>query len=83
MYDEGISIAGDALDAGVEYGVIEKSGNTYSFDGEKLGVGRENAKATMRGNARMLKEIKKQVWEKVKSGAKEKKVEEKQEEQPE
>lgn len=77
MYDEGISIAGDALDAGVEYGVIEKSGNTYSFGEEKIGVGRENAKAYMRKNPKIIKDIKKQVWEKFKAGEKEEKQEEK------
>ncbi len=70
MYNEGISIAGDLLDLGVEYGVITKSGNSYSFGEEKLGVGRENAKAFLRENSKLIKEIKKQIWQKVKSGDK-------------
>ncbi|MAF13626.1 MAG: recombinase RecA [Parcubacteria group bacterium] len=68
MYNEGISIAGDALDAGVAYGVVNKSGNSYSFAEEKLGVGRENAKTFLRENKKMIEAIKKQVWEKVKVG---------------
>ncbi len=57
MYNEGISVSGDLLDAGVELGVIAKSGNTYSFDSEKLGVGREAAKATLRERPDLLKQI--------------------------
>ncbi|NUM25966.1 MAG: recombinase RecA [Candidatus Buchananbacteria bacterium] len=67
MYNEGISIAGDALDLGVEHGVINKSGNSYSFGEEKLGVGRENAKAFLKENTKLLKEIKKQIWQKIKA----------------
>lgn len=67
MYNEGISIVGDALDAGVGYGVVNKSGNTYSFSETKLGVGRENAKAFLRENPKIIQEIKKQVWEKVRA----------------
>ena len=68
MYNEGISIAGDALDAGVAYGVINKSGNTCTFGEEKLGTGRENIKQYLRENKKLIAEIKKQVWQKVKAG---------------
>ncbi len=78
MYMEGISIAGDTLDAGVEYGVIAKSGNTFSYNETKLGVGRENAKQFLRDNKKLIAEIKKAVWEKVKVSAK---VEDKKEEE--
>ena len=44
MYGEGISRAGDLLDVGVQNNVIEKSGSWYSFDGERIGQGRENVK---------------------------------------
>ena len=70
MYNEGISIAGDAIDTGVNYGVIEKSGNTYSFNGEKLDTGREKAKQALRDNPKIMKEIKQQVWKKFKEGVK-------------
>ena len=75
MYNEGISIAGDLLDLGVIEGVINKSGNSYSFGEEKLGVGRENAKAFLRENQKLIKEIKKLIWQKVKSGSQEEKKE--------
>ena len=67
MYNEGISISGDALDTGVNLGVLSKSGNTYSYGETKLGVGRENAKQFLRENPKMIAEIKKKVWDKVKS----------------
>ena len=57
MYNEGISLAGDMLDAGVDLGVVSKSGNTYSYGQEKLGVGRENAKTTLRERVDLMKEI--------------------------
>jgi len=65
MYNEGISIYGDIIDTAVEHGVISKSGNTYSFEDSKLGVGRENAKQFLRENPKIVKEVKKRVWEKV------------------
>ncbi len=45
MFNEGISRSGDLLETGLAHKIIEKSGNTYSFQGEKLGVGKENAKS--------------------------------------
>jgi recombination protein RecA len=61
MYNEGISLSGDMLDTGVEYGVVKKAGNSYSFGEEKLGVGRENAKAALRERPSMMKEIREKV----------------------
>ncbi len=68
MYNEGISISGDVLDAGVTYEVIGKSGNTYTFGEVKLGVGRETAKQFLRENPKIIAEIRKQVLQKVKAG---------------
>ncbi len=50
MYGEGISWAGDLLDTGVEEGIIEKSGSWYSYDGERIGQGRNNAKEFFKDN---------------------------------
>ena len=44
MYGEGISVTGDLLDLGVAQNIVEKSGSWYSFGGERIGQGRENAK---------------------------------------
>ena len=61
MYNEGISLAGDLLDLGVEYDVIKKSGNSYTFGEIKLGTGRENAKMTLKGQEKLMKEIRNKI----------------------
>lgn len=63
MYNEGISLSGDLLDLGVEYGVIKKSGNSYNFKEVKLGVGRENAKNSLKGDVKMMKDIRSKIIE--------------------
>lgn len=60
MYNEGISLSGDILDTGVELGVVNKAGNSYSVGAEKLGVGRENAKAALRERPELMKELREQ-----------------------
>lgn len=67
MYNEGISIAGDLLDSGVAYGVVSKSGNSYSFGNIKLGVGRENAKRFLRADKKLIKEIRNKILSEVKA----------------
>lgn len=57
MYDEGISISGDLLDRGVALGLIKKSGNSFSFAEDKLGVGRENARRYLREDPKLMKKI--------------------------
>ncbi len=67
MYNEGISIAGDLLDTGVIYNVVNKSGNSYSFNNIKLGVGRENAKKALKADPKLMKEIRKKIMAEVKA----------------
>jgi recombination protein RecA len=50
MYGEGISKTGELVDLGVTAGVVEKSGSWYSYDGERIGQGRDNAKAFLKQN---------------------------------
>ena len=50
MYGEGISRTGDLLDMGVELNIVDKSGSWYSFEGERIGQGRENVKAFLIDN---------------------------------
>jgi recombination protein RecA len=50
MYGEGISREGDLLDQGAERNIIEKSGTWFSFGGERLGQGRENARTFLKQN---------------------------------
>ncbi|MCC7522374.1 recombinase RecA [Candidatus Uhrbacteria bacterium] len=57
MYNEGISLPGDTLDTAVELGVVAKSGNSYAYGAEKLGVGRENAKLGLKERPALMKEI--------------------------
>jgi recombination protein RecA len=66
MYNEGISASGDMIDLGIKYGVIQKVGNTISFNEEKLGVGRENARVYLKGNTKLLSAIRKEILKKVK-----------------
>ncbi len=61
LYGEGISYEGDALLTGIKLNVIGKSGNTYSFEGEKIGVGIEAAKAHLKENKKMLLAIAKKI----------------------
>lgn len=63
MYNEGISISGDALDVGVTESVVAKSGNTYALGGEKLGIGREAAKTYLRMNPALIAQIRAGVFE--------------------
>jgi recombination protein RecA len=67
MYNEGISVAGDLVDLGVEYNVIKKNGNSYSFGDVKLGVGREIAKKMIKDDKKLLAEIRKAIIAEVKS----------------
>ena len=50
LYNQGISIEGDLLDLGADAAIVEKSGAWYSFEGERIGQGRENAKSFLKDN---------------------------------
>jgi len=65
MYNEGISASGDLLDTGVKYEVIDKKGNSYGFNEIKLGVGRETAKDTLKKDLKLMQEISKAIFKKV------------------
>ena len=66
MYNEGISASGDILDTAVKYEVAEKKGNSFVFGEVKLGVGREQAKAFLKEDAKTAKELVKQIYLKIK-----------------
>lgn len=57
MYGEGVSKQGEILDLAVEHNIIEKSGSWYSYNGEKMGQGRENAKLFLKENPFIMEEI--------------------------
>jgi recombination protein RecA len=50
LYNEGISVEGDLLDLGVDEGIVEKSGSWYSYNDERIGQGRENARQFLKEN---------------------------------
>jgi recombination protein RecA len=66
MYNEGISESGDILDTGAKYEVIAKKGNSFTFGELKLGVGREVAKQYLKENPKVMKEIVKEIYKKLK-----------------
>jgi recombination protein RecA len=69
MYAEGISHTSLLVDIGAESGIIEKSGAWYSYNGQRIGQGRENAKMFLRDNQTMMAEIEAKVKEVLGVGA--------------
>ncbi|MGH9125037.1 MAG: intein-containing recombinase RecA [Acidimicrobiales bacterium] len=65
MYGKGISREGSMLDVAVDLAIIKKSGAWYTYDGEQLGQGRENAKGFLADNLEMMIEISEKVRQKV------------------
>jgi recombination protein RecA len=61
MYGEGVSKTGELIDLGSQAGVIEKSGAWFSYDGQRIGQGRDNAKQYLRDNPKIAAEIEKKV----------------------
>ena len=63
IFGKGISRMGEVLDIAVELDIIKKSGSWFSYDGKKLGQGRDNVKKALEENPEMLKEIEQKVME--------------------
>ena len=61
IYGEGISKVGELIDLGVKAGIVEKSGAWFSFDSQRIGQGRENAKQFLRDHKDMADEIERRV----------------------
>ena len=61
MYGEGVSKTGELIDLGVKAGIVEKSGAWYSYDSQRLGQGRENAKAYLKENLEVAHRIESEV----------------------
>ena len=61
MYGEGVSKVGELIDLGVQASVVEKSGAWFSYDGTRIGQGRENAKQYMRDNPEMATAIENKI----------------------
>jgi recombination protein RecA len=65
IYGRGISKSGEILDLGVELDIIQKSGSWFSYDGNKLGQGRDSVKSLIEDNPEMMDEIEKKIKAKV------------------
>jgi protein RecA len=69
LYGIGISREGSLIDLGVEQGIVRKSGAWYTYDGDQLGQGKENARTFLRDNPDLANEIEKKIKEKLGIGA--------------
>ncbi|MCX8481291.1 MAG: recombinase RecA [Sediminibacterium sp.] len=65
IYGEGISKTGEIIDLAVEYEIVQKSGSWFSYNGNKLGQGREGVKTLLSDNAELLNEIELKVRQKI------------------
>ena len=63
LYGQGISREGELVDIAAELGIIQKSGAWFSYNGERLGQGRDNVRALFRDNPALMKEIEDQILE--------------------
>ena len=61
MYGEGVSKTGELVDLGVKAGIVEKSGSWFSFDSERIGQGRENAKAFLKEHPEVAERIERAI----------------------
>jgi recombination protein RecA len=69
QYGKGISAEGSLIDVGVEMGIVKKSGAWFTYEGEQLGQGRENAKAFLSDNPELMVEISERIRAEVGLGA--------------
>ena len=69
LYGEGISREGGLIDVGVEQGLVNKSGAWYTYEGDQLGQGKENARAFLRDNPDLADDIEKRIKDKLGIGA--------------
>lgn len=67
-FNEGISQVGEIVDLGADNGIIEKSGAWYSYNGSRIGQGRENAKEFLRNNPEIRDAVKLKITEKIRQG---------------
>ena len=68
LYGEGVSKMGEIIDLGTQYEVIQKSGSWFSYDGTKLGQGREGVKGVLRDNPELAEEIEQKIISTLQNG---------------
>ena len=66
LFGQGISRVGEIIDLGVQYGIVKKSGAWYSYDGTKLGQGRDAAKQMVADNPELAEELEAKIMEALK-----------------
>jgi recombination protein RecA len=69
LYGVGISREGSLVDVGVEQGIVRKSGAWYTYEGDQMGQGKENARKFLRENPDVAAEVEKRIKEKLGIGA--------------
>jgi recombination protein RecA len=69
MYGQGISREGGLIDVGVDTGLVRKAGAWYTYEGDQLGQGKENARNFLRDNPDLANELEKKILEKLGIGA--------------
>ena len=79
MYGEGVSLEGEIVDLASEIGIIEKGGSWYSYNGEKLGQGKENVKELLKKNVKLKEELEQKVRDYYQIGGKKAETESKKE----
>ncbi len=67
MVDSGISQSGGVLDVATEMNIVEKAGAFFKYNGQTLAQGRDNAKAVLEEDPKLMEEIKRKVWEHIKA----------------
>ncbi len=67
MFGEGISYEGDILNLGIKYELVKKSGNTFSYEAQKLGVGYDNSRNFLKENPKITQELVKKIKEAAKA----------------
>lgn len=70
LYGHGVSREGSLIDMGVEQGILRKSGAWYTYEGDQLGQGKENARKFLRDNPDVANEVEKRILDKLGIGAK-------------
>lgn len=69
LYGEGISRLGEIIDIGVEHGIVDKAGAWYTYAGNRIGQGKENARSYLKENSEVADEIETKIREKLLPGA--------------
>ena len=65
MYGEGISKVGEVLDLAVEMEIVKKAGSWFSYDGNKLGQGRDTVKGLLKDNPELMEDVESKIKEKL------------------